>query len=131
LPTASLPFDLTGKTVYDAGHRGMVGSAPLRKLGAENVELVTASRSEADLRDQARWFAANHVGAVTSPLQIGITAYGIPPDGVPSRDSYPAGTRNGASSTYHAQLDPGYLHSVISVRSFTSLSRWDRLSRVG
>jgi len=60
----------------------MVGSAPLRKLGAENVELVTASRSEADLRDQARWFAANHVGAVTSPLQIGITAYGIPPDGV-------------------------------------------------
>ena len=74
----------------------MVGSALVRRLIAENVELVTASRSEADLRDQAAvnaWVAANHVGAVTSPLQIGITAYGIPPDGVPSRDSYPVGTR--------------------------------------
>jgi hypothetical protein len=74
----------------------MVGSALVRRLVAENVELVTASRSGADLRDQAAvnaWFAANHVGAVTSPLQIGITAYGIPPDGVPSRDSYPVGTR--------------------------------------
>jgi hypothetical protein len=74
----------------------MVGSAPVRRLVAENVELVTASRSEADLRDQAAvnaWVAVNHVGAVTSPHQIGITAYGIPPDGVPSRDSYPVGTR--------------------------------------
>src|SRR5256714_8268777 len=58
---ASLPFELTGKTVYVAGHRGMVGSALVRRLAAENVELLTASRSEADLRDQAavnKWFAA-------------------------------------------------------------------------
>ena len=50
---ASLPFELAGKTVYVAGHRGMVGSALVRRLAAENVELLTASRSEADLRDQA------------------------------------------------------------------------------
>ena len=58
---ASLPFELKGKTVYVAGHRGMVGSALMRRLAAENVELLTATRSEADLRDQAavnRWFAA-------------------------------------------------------------------------
>src|SRR2546421_2279111 len=58
---ASLPFELTGKTVYVAGHRGMVGSALVRRLASENVELLTASRSEADLRDQAavnKWFAA-------------------------------------------------------------------------
>src|SRR3954447_11579322 len=114
-PVASLPFDLTGKTVYDAGHRGMVGSALVRRLASENVELVTASRSEADLRDQAAvnaWFAANHVGAVTSPLQIGITAYGIPPDGVPSRDSYPVGTRERRLFDL-SRVHPGYLHSVI------------------
>ena len=58
---ASLPFELKGKTVYVAGHRGMVGSALVRRLAAENVELLTATRSEADLRDQAavnQWFAA-------------------------------------------------------------------------
>ena len=58
---ASIPFELKGKTVYVAGHRGMVGSALVRRLAREDVELLTASRSEADLRDQAavnRWFAA-------------------------------------------------------------------------
>src|SRR6476619_5374035 len=60
-PMASLPFELKGKTVYVAGHRGMVGSALMRRLAAENVELLTAARDEADLRDQAavnQWFAA-------------------------------------------------------------------------
>jgi GDP-L-fucose synthase len=39
--------------VFVAGHRGMVGSAVLRLLG-EQVELVTASRNELDLRDETR-----------------------------------------------------------------------------
>src|SRR2546425_3778083 len=58
---AKLPFDLKGKTVYVAGHRGMVGSALVRRLGGENVELLMAGRSEGDLRDQAavsNWFAS-------------------------------------------------------------------------
>jgi GDP-L-fucose synthase len=58
---ASLPFELKGKTVYVAGHRGMVGSALVRRLASEDVELLTATRGEADLRDQAsvnQWFAA-------------------------------------------------------------------------
>lgn len=58
---ASLPFELTGKTVYVAGHRGMVGSALVRRLAREGAELLTLPRSEADLRDQSavnRWFAA-------------------------------------------------------------------------
>ena len=46
----NLPFELKGKTVYVAGHRGMVGSALVRRLAREGVELLTASRSEADLR---------------------------------------------------------------------------------
>jgi GDP-L-fucose synthase len=57
---ASVPFELKGKTVYVAGHRGMVGSALVRRLAQENVELLTVGRREVDLRDQAavfKWFA--------------------------------------------------------------------------
>jgi GDP-L-fucose synthase len=57
---ASIPFELKGKTVFVAGHRGMVGSALARRLARENVELLTVGRSEVDLRDQAAvfgWFA--------------------------------------------------------------------------
>ncbi len=58
---ANIPFELKGKTVYVAGHRGMVGSALVRRLAREDVELLTATRTEVDLRDQTavnRWFAA-------------------------------------------------------------------------
>jgi len=58
---ANVPFELKGKTVFVAGHRGMVGSALVRRLANENVELLTAGRREVDLRDQAavfQWFAS-------------------------------------------------------------------------
>src|SRR5882672_1666493 len=58
---ASTPFELKGKTVFVAGHRGMVGSALARRLAQEDVQLLTAGRGELDLRDQASvyaWFAA-------------------------------------------------------------------------
>jgi GDP-L-fucose synthase len=58
---AGIPFELKGKSVYVAGHRGMVGSALVRRLARENVELLTATRSELDLCDQKAvfdWFAA-------------------------------------------------------------------------
>jgi GDP-L-fucose synthase len=58
---ARTPFELKGKTVYVAGHGGMVGGALLRRLASEEVTLLTAGRSEVDLRDQAvvnKWFAA-------------------------------------------------------------------------
>src|SRR5271154_1243081 len=53
-------FELKGKTVFVAGHRGMVGSALARRLAQEDIELLTAGRGELDLRDQAavfKWFA--------------------------------------------------------------------------
>ena len=58
----STPFELKGKTVFVAGHRGMVGSALVRRLVQEDVKLLTVGRAEVDLRDQAAvrgWFAAN------------------------------------------------------------------------
>jgi GDP-L-fucose synthase len=57
---AVLPFELKGKTVFVAGHRGMVGSALVRRLAQEGVDLLTATRRELDLRDQAavfEWFS--------------------------------------------------------------------------
>src|SRR5689334_25253482 len=57
---ASVPFELKGKSVYVAGHRGMVGSALLRRLAREDVSLLTADRREVDLCNQAQvfdWFA--------------------------------------------------------------------------
>jgi GDP-L-fucose synthase len=64
---ASTPFELDGKTVFVAGHKGMVGSALVRRLARENVELLTAERREVDLRDQAAvfgWFAKARPQAV-------------------------------------------------------------------
>jgi GDP-L-fucose synthase len=57
---AKTPFELKGKTVFVAGHGGMVGAALVRRLSREDVELQTAARSQVDLRDQAAvfdWFA--------------------------------------------------------------------------
>ncbi|WP_375415129.1 GDP-L-fucose synthase family protein [uncultured Bradyrhizobium sp.] len=58
---AGPPIELKGKTVFVAGHGGMVGGALLRRLASEDVKLLTIGRSELDLRDQAavnKWFAA-------------------------------------------------------------------------
>ena len=46
---ANVPFELKGRSVYVAGHRGMVGSAIVRRLAREEVKLVTADRGEVDL----------------------------------------------------------------------------------
>jgi len=64
---ASSPFDLKGKTVFVAGHKGMVGGALVRRLAREDVKLLTVGRSEVDLRDQAAvfdWFAKTRPQAV-------------------------------------------------------------------
>jgi len=42
-------FDLTGKRIFVAGHRGMVGSAIARRLSPIRCELITAARNEVDL----------------------------------------------------------------------------------
>ena len=49
----ALPFDLKGLRVFIAGHRGMVGSALMRRLAGEDCELVTADRRSLDFTRQA------------------------------------------------------------------------------
>ena len=48
------------RRIWVAGHRGMVGSAVLRRLAQEDAEVLTVGRDELDLREQAavqRWVA--------------------------------------------------------------------------
>jgi GDP-L-fucose synthase len=45
-------YPLEGKRIWVAGHRGMVGSALVRRLEKENCEILTAGRSELDLTRQ-------------------------------------------------------------------------------
>lgn len=51
--SASRGYNLKGKRVYVAGHRGMAGSAIVRRLQSEDCEIIAATSKELDLRDQA------------------------------------------------------------------------------
>ena len=60
-------YRLAGKRVWVAGHRGMVGSALVRRLAGEDCEVLTAGRSEIDLTRQAEveaWMAETKPQAV-------------------------------------------------------------------
>ena len=46
-------YDLSGKRVLVAGHRGMVGSALVRRLASEDCTVLTLGRDTVDLRRQA------------------------------------------------------------------------------
>ena len=68
-------FDLSGKRVWVAGHRGMVGSAVVRRLGQEGCDILTAGRDVLDLVDQQSvrdWIApAGILFAAGSPAPAG------------------------------------------------------------
>lgn len=63
----SQTFNLQGKRIFVAGHRGMVGSAIVRRLADEDCIILTASRDELNLEDQSAvltWFTAERPDAV-------------------------------------------------------------------
>ena len=80
-----MPFDLSKKRVFVAGHRGMVGSAIVRLLQNEACELLTVGRDQLDLRDQAgvrAWFDREKPQAVfLAAAKVG---------GILANDTYPA-----------------------------------------
>jgi len=60
-------YDLQGKRVWVAGHRGMVGSAIIRRLEQEDCEILTVGRDTVDLANQAQtseWIMKNRPQAV-------------------------------------------------------------------
>lgn len=78
-------FSLVGKRVWVAGHRGMVGSAIVRRLRDEGCEILTATRDEVDLRDSVQVDA--FVGQVR-PDAVFMAAAKV--GGILANDSYPA-----------------------------------------
>ena len=78
-------YDLKGKRVYVAGHRGMVGGAVVRRLASEGCEVITAGRDRVDLKRQAEvetFFAAEKPDAVVmAAAKVG---------GILANDTYPA-----------------------------------------
>lgn len=84
-PSEAAPYDLTGKRVFVAGHRGMVGGALVRRLAGESCTVLTATRSELDLMDQRAvnaWMEAHKPDAVfVAAAKVG---------GILANDTYPA-----------------------------------------
>ncbi|HEY9012628.1 MAG TPA: GDP-L-fucose synthase [Devosia sp.] len=80
-----MTYDLTGKRIFVAGHRGMVGAALVRRLASENCTVLTAGRAEVDLKRQAEveaWVAAQKPDAViVAAAKVG---------GILANDSFPA-----------------------------------------
>ncbi|MEM9619533.1 MAG: GDP-L-fucose synthase [Pseudomonadota bacterium] len=79
-------YNLEGKRVWVAGHRGMVGSAIVRRLQSEDCRaILTASRDELDLtrqQDVHLWVESNRPDAVFVPAaRVG---------GIYANDTYPA-----------------------------------------
>ena len=78
-------FDLTGKKIFVAGHKGMVGSAIVRRLADVDCEIVTATRETVDLGRQSEvegWFGSQQPDAVfLAAAKVG---------GILANDTYPA-----------------------------------------
>ena len=78
-------FPLEGKRVWVAGHRGMVGSAIVRRLASEGCEVLTAGRDVLDLERQSAveaWMAKEKPDAIfMAAAKVG---------GILANDTYPA-----------------------------------------
>lgn len=83
--TADTAFDLRGRRVWVAGHRGMVGSALVRRLESEFCTVLTADRNLLDLTRQdqtSAWVAEQRPDVViVAAARVG---------GILANDSLPA-----------------------------------------
>src|SRR5213075_3575611 len=84
-PSQFMSYALSGKRVWVAGHRGMVGAALVRQLEQENCTVLTVGRDRLDLRDASgvkNWMQANAPQAVVlAAAKVG---------GIVANDSWPA-----------------------------------------
>lgn len=76
---------LSGKRVWVAGHRGMVGSAVVRRLSSEKCDILTVDRREVDLRRHDD--VERHVAA-TRPDIVILAAAKV--GGILANKTYPA-----------------------------------------
>jgi GDP-L-fucose synthase len=60
-------YELSGKRIWVAGHRGMVGRSLVRRLHGEGCEIITTTREQVDLRrqqDVEGWMRATRPQAI-------------------------------------------------------------------
>jgi GDP-L-fucose synthase len=80
-----MSYVLAGKRIWVAGHRGMVGSALVRRLQKESCTVLTVGRGQVDLRNAGAveaWLGANAPAAVIlAAAKVG---------GIVANDSWPA-----------------------------------------
>lgn len=78
-------YELSGKRIWVAGHRGMVGSAVVRRLATEGCEVITAGRDEVDLKRQSEvedFLSRSHPDAIVmAAAKVG---------GILANDTFPA-----------------------------------------
>lgn len=80
-----MSFALEGKRIWVAGHRGMVGSALVRRLATEQCEVLTVDRATLDLMDP---HATDAWLAETRPDAVILAAAKV--GGILANDTYPA-----------------------------------------
>src|SRR5712691_8152584 len=78
-------FKLAGKRVFVAGHRGMVGSAIVRRLARAACEVVTVGRDEVDLERQAE---TERFLAASTPDVVVVAAATV--GGIHANNAFPA-----------------------------------------
>ncbi len=78
-------YNISGKRVWVAGHRGMVGSAVVRRLQSEDCEILAVGRQALDLRSQSDvedWMSE------AKPHSVFLAAAKV--GGILANDTYPA-----------------------------------------
>lgn len=83
--TDAYAFDLTDKRIMVAGHRGMVGSALVRRLASEPCNVIPAGRKDVDM---TRAEATERYLAEQKPDALIIAAAKV--GGILANDTYPA-----------------------------------------
>ena len=81
----TVDFDVAGKRVFVSGHRGLVGSAMVKRLRAENADVLTVDHQSLDLTRQTEtenWIAAK------CPEVIVVAAAHV--GGIKANSTYPA-----------------------------------------
>lgn len=100
-------FELTGKRIFVAGHRGMVGSAIVRRLEREDCTVLTVDRSELDLSRAGatrEWFDREQPDAVfLAAAKVG---------GIHANDTNPADFLGRNLAIQNSVIDAAYRSGV-------------------
>ena len=125
-------FDLRGRRVFVAGHRGMVGSAIVRRLADVDCEVLTIGHDRLDLLRQddtaAYLRAAKPDAVIVAAAKVG---------GIAANSAFPADfiyqnlmiATNVIDAAFRAQASPSFCSSArpAFIRGWRA-SRWPRRS---